>query len=1542
MAGKVTATQIENAKFSTDDFRKAVNYENTKNKGYVRFVPDGQGGVKLEKVNNKIDFKISWRTNIDEEKNKSIREKFVLAMTNDLRWADRNDVERLATRITRKLTGENGGALNTDALSRKELEDAFKTYDGMMNTLTGRAKMIENLLKAAAQRCNLDPTTEGVEKLKAKYLVLAGDLADMDKMIEVNEGAVMNKPGYMKVDELKFKSFLCQLENACDEAVKRATVDTTLRTKAEGFIGPKAPANDFGLTLSNEETAEIRGALFHFLAEKGLVPQNTDGKVVGSGGMVFEKFITEVLPELFKHGIENVRAYGEGADDEMQLDANFSFDAIFEEAVKFMSGAREYINEGPKEEEEIHAVGKFAQIIEDTQKLGKNAINAAKVSAMQKVAINVMDSTNMNKKDGGALFMNIKGAASAYEAQGRLEVFTKKFLSLRGIGDGIKEKDEKTAVGKAEIDAIFDDVEKLRIAAKLQFGEAKKDPVTGIKKSVDNGMGAYLTDMEDAILQISTGKKGGTDSALMKKLFTFTLSNIVNDRINDVAKGFGTSLNLDEAGKEKAKEALRNTSEAYLSFESKVLKLMQKELNAFVKLATVQKKKGLINEATYNDLISRAQAKLQLAHKDALKEFFLKSPCKDVETGEKMLDRLFRTSLAEARGEFSNALAVNALSGTLGAKQKAELTNVAQRVAEGAAQAGLANVKVGVPGVISEEEAISILKRGALMRAYNEALVGKLKSMPKNKHGSRTVTDGFVESVKSAANSKIESIVKKAAKIEKDFIDTCCYNIKDTIKEAIKAPSNKVLSGYDKLTKDEQEKFMEELVDEVMRNQASRVKESLIDILEAPDAFENKDMKQLVTEFLTKEGIESTSVSIIKIATERIEDTNKFLDNKDTMKNLLAKVTERGVFAEKGTLAGLEKYEKNGLARQALNKAIERVRTFAGAYATTDKVALANRIADEAEKIAAKTAAAYAKFRADFLNGCPAVEADYKMLDEKTVNDVREYVLYEMSNEHKGGVPDAKMTLGYLRTQLDYEVNRTINRKKYDFAEYSSLVTKVYQAAMDKIRFSCNLANDAAGFAGLTAEAKEYLSDKLMPKLIAKYEAQIYRNPADFDGEAKIKALGDRIEKEVYKVIISVFEKIGPKKNNMEALILIAGANVILEDKNETRIASEDLGKWLSSEHGHQMLVANEKAMLDHIVEHGAFYDEKNADKFAPTSKDNPVAAFRAEVKEFLRANTVQLLYVSFDPAKIEESKKAFDKWLASHALSRFEDYSKTSAQERIEAMYAKRIADLGKKALNGGENEPILSPAFIQQVDQAIDSDGATMLVAEWKNAKLAEHMAALAQRDEAYMFDINSPRFASLPQHLKTVVTQNYERLTAVISTGLSYVGIAGDGLDGIDKVREGLEKIKEEDIAEYVHNEAMLRVEEGVRIFCLEEAAPDIIATYSRAVERELIKRVLGDEKAANNLVNGLIGLLDHPAVDSKSLDNIRMAIGAVRGATTSSFASIFAQCREKATIVDVFKNSIRAYSSTLVDIIMREKSVWKDILLPALTSVAKSIR
>ena len=55
--------------FKVNDFRQMVNYQSGTNMGYVRFTRTSNGGLKLEKINNKVDVPLSWRSNVGAANN---------------------------------------------------------------------------------------------------------------------------------------------------------------------------------------------------------------------------------------------------------------------------------------------------------------------------------------------------------------------------------------------------------------------------------------------------------------------------------------------------------------------------------------------------------------------------------------------------------------------------------------------------------------------------------------------------------------------------------------------------------------------------------------------------------------------------------------------------------------------------------------------------------------------------------------------------------------------------------------------------------------------------------------------------------------------------------------------------------------------------------------------------------------------------------------------------------------------------------------------------------------------------------------------------------------------------------------------------------------------------------------------------------------------------------------------------------------------------------------------------------------------------------
>ena len=163
MSKNITAQQLAgNQKtYGIDEFRNMVNYTNTTNKGYVRFRLTSEG-LKLEKINNKIDFPLSWRSNVSAAHNMAIRTKFLNAMENDLRYMGdaANTIRNLI--INPKKTD---GTLDVGkALSRRDIKEVFDTFDAQFNNGTGRVVILKNFMTVAKAACGFSGTDDDFAK----------------------------------------------------------------------------------------------------------------------------------------------------------------------------------------------------------------------------------------------------------------------------------------------------------------------------------------------------------------------------------------------------------------------------------------------------------------------------------------------------------------------------------------------------------------------------------------------------------------------------------------------------------------------------------------------------------------------------------------------------------------------------------------------------------------------------------------------------------------------------------------------------------------------------------------------------------------------------------------------------------------------------------------------------------------------------------------------------------------------------------------------------------------------------------------------------------------------------------------------------------------------------------------------------------------------------------------------------------------------------------------------------------------------------------
>ena len=945
-------------------------------------------------------------------------------------------------------------------------------------------------------------------------------------------------------------------------------------------------------------------------------------------------------------------------------------------------------------------------------------------------------------------------------------------------------------------------------------------------------------------------------------------------------------------------------------------------------------KKGLISQVAFDDLLQRVVSKFAGAHKAALSEFFVNSPVEDAETGRKMLERILKAKIAEAKAELSNDLTIATLTLTLGAEHRLKLSAVAERVADALAQPGLDKVKLGRPGLVDEKTARSKLASGELKRLWTATLAEHLKDI-KKVDGMRKITEDFVNKVVADFNKKAASLVKSASAAEDKFLAECESLMKERVKNIIENESA-AFQGYltepTPLTKSEKDELIKNLTAETLRFKTSDLRAKINELLDAPGSFAKKDVKALAKSVIDDYevgGAERTLTGLAQIVDERTKMVEDFLAS-DVMKGLDAKIAGAGVFGKGGALESAGANEKGFFIDKALGAVKARMKAMPLVYATGDKAALAQRVVAEALKAAEGPVKEWMKFRKDFMAGIGAIEADFAGMGKDKIAVCRDWTLMEILSGQNGTSRDLKTALAYYRHALGEELNFTIGKIKTSFDEYVAKVDNVLEPV--KARFRQIVDGNMKHYASvMTPEALEHLKTVIIPKALQEIEHEVYRDPDKFAGD-KIETFAKTVERNFDETIYLLFDGLDTSDDNgLVKLIKRSGAQVLLNDKVEADAAKADLRKWLDSAEGHAQLVACEKALLDHFAEFGgATFNFAEPELFAPTTPGNAVAKFRFAVRDILKMHTAQMLYAPFDNERVGEAKEAFEKWVDSHGLSRFADFRNTTAKDRIMEKFFERIKSLQEGALENAESEPILTPAFIELIDQIIDTDGTALMIGEWKtNAlKALEGRYLKADDENGYIFDPNHPRSVKAGEMAQKAAANNREMILSLLGSRISAIAGEIDSANGIDKVREALSKIDIDSIIRSVNDEVNEFVEKCMRRYSIEEEGNRLYPTYAHSIERQLVKDAVGEELAAK-FPNGLNDLLTNTKI-GQDPETVKL-VGTVKAAIASYLNEALQYCRDNDVAPQYVQSSFKTFARACIDAVEGDKKIWMSGLI-----------
>lgn len=1537
MAGKVTNEQIQNMKpIAVEEFRKAVNVENPKNKGYVRFVPDGKDGVKIEKVNNKIDFKIGWRTNINATNNKAMREKFADAFKVALRWSNSAEVDRLLNSITKTIENE----ANIGALSRKEMETAFKTYDQMMNTVEGRKEMIFNLLQNAAEKCGFKSSNELINK---NYLKLT---EEHQKMFEVNSDT-----GALNKGELEFRAYLRSLERSCNDAVTLAKADevvTSVVNEGITLVKDKGSEVDFGAHLSMDKTSEVRGVLLNYLQQKNLFEKDSNG----THQVIFEKFMTDVLPKLYEQGIKamhNLDAGG-GLNDGIDQRAVISLNTLLNEAEAFMAEAAIYLKNPPQFTKDVQLEIKTKEdvIMDDMlQNLKGCAKGAQKTAITSEVDIEMdLAGLSVNFEDGEKDIikqeLKNKDNIADFTAKGHLAIFTAKFLASRGIGEDIPEEKLFKKTLENTLKAVDETINKIKIGAQIQYGEKHVDPQTHtLKKSL--GAGVYIQDMENAILQISMAKTFNAE-LLEKLLFTYTLPNIMNQKIEMATHGLAknANLNTDEQIEAKDKELLKNTANACVDFEKTADKLITAEKKVFTNLLKEQQKKGLITEDQFSKMLVHVSDKIAEAHIAALTDFFRDSPVEDITTGKQKLTQIFKEKLNEVRAELKNELAMNTIDQATLNEYRANLKDINGRITEALSQANLPTIDMN--GIISNEKSLQIIKNGALKRLYTNLLASHLQQL-KTKGETPTIDQAFVNKLQQDFNKETKRLLETIAKHTKSLLSTCTTLIEEGARELLKG---RVFEKVDKntlpVTKDESNALVETVTKEVMMYKTSHLQKMIEKLLSAPESIEKKDVNALANDFVYSQGVESADKAFNDILTARETSVMNVL-NKDGARKIIPLITAHEIFTSGGKLAHLGQNEREALAVYVAQAVEARAKMMPALYAAGKPETILQQMAQEAvqrlEKIFSN---GWTKFHEKFQKDATTLNQRYSGLGEETIKKVYDFTLSELIRDKDFPKIDLKVALTRYEDELKAELEAEIETKKKELEAYKAQIEKVLRPTRNKWKNICLERFNKNLVEHLSPDACDYFNE-ILDKKWQSVQDHIYRDPYKFKVdqlEEHLVHVGSHFMNFVEKVIQA---NSFLKSDRIEGQLSNLGFEELLKAPNEKARAIDAIELLIGSEDGSAKLYEAEKALLDHLLTTSIVYvdsetDLNTIDPFTcvPENPENPVFAFRDLVCETIRGLTLSLLHDTFKQDKIGETREHFQEWLNTYELSRAKDYRSDTVHDKIMAKFDARVILLQQQiATNGNANEPILSSDFVNEITQIIDSEGATMAIKEWKDKLMTQWMSEFSQGNNWHLFDTKSTESTQL---LPTI-TKNYEDLTSTLSTLLSTIAADVDHTGGIDELRKHLEAFETNKIFDKIKLEMDVTIERCINRYAFESNAENLVKTYMHSIERNLINAAIGKD-SRELFPNGLSDLFSN-LPQSTDLSLVGEAFNTITNAIINRLSAELESARMNEVFsLTTFTETLNRCSQDFITLTLDDQTCWKNVLEPVLKTISEEVK
>ena len=1312
MSDKISVGQLQgnNAAYAVDDFRKMVNYETGTNKGYVRFALGQNGKLKLEKFNRKIDLPLSWRSNTSPEHNRAMREKFAAALAGDLKYAGALTSGRIHDMVLAPSDDEGRIDLGK-ALSRREVKAVLEEFDKVFNTPGGRRSIMNNFFKTAMQEFGF---RGDVETFKSDFMKLEKhglDAAALGKFCEEVENADGKKSlrERMVKSEMEFRTVLAQLEGLLKDAKMRVGVDNGLKDLARTAL---EKGDAFGLDIKNQGggklISDIRACLTSLLTTRG-----------ANNAAMLELFLEKVLPFYVQDGVAKVRDFagGDKAKEEEAIAANFDFEDLVNLAEEFVKGAAEAAK-NPEAAKPL-SDGEYG-ILQDTMEV----VLATKetIDINDYVAKFAMKNANIKRTDAQALGGAVASMKKLFKSDAINDNFAARFVIkhfARGA-ENMLQKDVTT------LDKVKEYLQKQLVPAlQLQYGERWE---AGNGRYFESG-GAkeFIKDMteniQDAVDAVGCGDKG-----LYELLFTYTLPNIINQRIDNAAID-GDRLhffgNGDDGDLQVSHSQIVRTALAFRDFHNKkAAALMANAVDGFKKILARQEKKGNITPDQNTTLLGDFSSRMKTALDRAIRRYFEGSPApirtdnilKDVKDEMQRIVQLFQEEKAAVISEMSMRLNTAILShsiggGVEGLKAKRELMDATKPVDE---------FLLTIPGrnpPLDRQLAGAALRRG-LEKLYFQTVDRMLND---RKVAKKPVDDKFVADVRVAFAKLAADYLAKAEKYGKKLDAALRKKVVDVINAQIDGEGGPTMREHAKLGKDERKALVDALANDVMLSEQGRVGALKERFLEHPEIYGKESAETVVErEFDVDYTQQNLVKTMLRAAKERLFAVTAWITAKD----------DQGHTFEENLLAGeklrlqqanpkLSAAEIANIAKPQVDAAMKRVRDFPLLYSVGGKDGFDVRVKTGLAKASDARMKAYIDFRTEFLKLAQTSLDNYSSLGKETLDARLAMVFREASAQNPP--PDAKITARAFDKMLSDMVNGIIDRKFEAYLAYSKAYTEAFNIANPVLNEKIAARAEELKDAGATDADVQFFRETIAPLLREHMEFELSDRPSEWLGDAgrekAAKFFDDAFNAMKRDIATMRLDPSNDKdfEDNLRFMLGILGFAEFMDDATTKTAVKANVTTWLKGEEVQNLMAEMRKAIMTlRIYGRGT-----NA---APAAAANAtIDKFYANLRAAVSGIQSQILMKEFNQTQLEPAKKLFELWLEQYDLPKTEikrERGTVTLKDMAMEHFTRRVRDLEQRIADDPTvKEPLLSREYIESFLKFINDNGTALMILEMKD---------------------------------------------------------------------------------------------------------------------------------------------------------------------------------------------------------------------------------